>query len=123
MADRKLGQAGVLYNPWGTHAEYRAVFCFEHLLQMSITDAYLALKLELDREDAVPAFPDFLSRLAYQLIHNNFDEVEFRSPAPSSRQRPHGVAHVVSPVVRKSHEEHALLNLVLLSPFSSKNVK
>jgi hypothetical protein len=122
MADRKLGEAGVLHNPWGTHAEYRAVFCFEHLLQMSITDAYLALKLELNREDAVPAFPDFLSRLAYQLIHNNFDEVEFRSPPPANR-RVHGGAHVVSPVVRKSHEEHALLNLVLLSPFSGKNLK
>ena len=84
---------------------------FEFVLQMSITDAFLAFNLEhpIHHAGEPASFPDFLSRLAYQLIHNTFDEADFRSPRRAA---------VPPPIVRKLHEQHALLNLSLLSPFN-----
>lgn len=86
---------------------------FNSALQISITDAFLAFNLENHSGEDQPSFPDFLSRLVYQLIHNTFDAISFQSPANSRRT---AAAPAVSHEV-KSHEQHQLLNLALLSPF------
>jgi hypothetical protein len=83
---------------------------------MSITDAFFAFNYETQNgaETASSSFPDWLSRLAYQLIHNDFDQQSMASPISNRRSSIH-----VAPVIVKSHEQHSLLNLSLLSPFNS----
>ena len=47
-----------------------------------------------------PSFPKWLSRLSYKLIHNDFDQVSFQSPSPSSRR----AQSVAQPKALLSHE-------------------
>ena len=84
-------------------------------LQMSITDAYLAFNLGVAPDVEAPTFSDFLSRLAYQLIHNEFDAASFQSPVNSRRSQS---AKSSPAVALKSHEQHALYSLCLLSPYN-----
>ena len=83
--------------------------------QMSITDAFLAFKSGLPVDDQ-PAFPEFLGKLSYQLIHNSFDADAFQSPGPAGAASRRSSPAVVAVV--PSHEQHALLNLCILSPFN-----
>lgn len=83
---------------------------------MSVTDAYLAFNLGAMPGAQIPSFPDWLGRLAYQLIHNDFDDIAFQSP-PARRSS--AASKSTPPPVIKSHEQHALHNLCLLSPYNS----
>jgi hypothetical protein len=104
-----------LERTWQTQNWVKRVF--STILGMSITDAYLAFNLEnnLAQEEG-PAFPDFISRLAYQLIHNTFDVIDFQSPQNGRRPR----NAVASSVISQPHEQHQLLNLSLLLPYSKQ---
>lgn len=82
---------------------------------MSITDAFYAFNFETSNAGEIPetsSFPDWLSRLAYQLINNEFDQLSVASP---SHRRSTSAAG--APAVVKSHEQHSLHNLSLLSPY------
>lgn len=104
-----------LERTWMTQNWVKRVF--STILGMSITDAFLAFNLENNlAEDEGPAFPDFISRLAYQLIHNTFDEIDFQSPQASRRR----ATAAVSPVIAPPHQQHQLLNLALLVPFNKQ---
>jgi hypothetical protein len=92
------------------------MICFFKTQQMSLTDAYLAFNLGAAPDAEKPTFPDWLSRLAYQLVNNKFDEVSMHSPV-STRGSISSTAH--PPPVLQSHEQHALHNLCLLSPYNS----
>jgi hypothetical protein len=82
---------------------------------MSITDAFYAFNFETSNAGGMSetsSFPDWLSRLAYQLINNEFDQLSVASP--SNRR---SVSAAGAPAVVKSHEQHSLHNLSLLSPY------
>jgi hypothetical protein len=81
---------------------------------MSITDAFFAFNFETQDETSRPSFPDWLSRLAFQLINNDFDQISLTSP---SSRRSNAAA---LPVAVESHEQHSLHNLILLSPFTDQ---
>ncbi len=103
-----------LEKSWATHSWSKRVF--STVLGMSITDSYLAFCFGL-RDNEKPSFPDYLNRLAYQLVHNTFDESaqsSFVSPGPARRVQS---SQPRSPAVKVSHEQHALLNLCLLDAF------
>lgn len=101
-----------LEKSWATHSWAKRVF--STVLGMSITDAYLAFCFELG-PDAKPSFPDWLNRLAFQLIHNDFDTVSLQSPPPGRRAAAPGPR--VSTSIPASHEQHALLNICLLDQY------
>ena len=104
-----------LEKSWATHSWSKRVF--STLLGMSITDAYMAFCLGLG--DDKPSFSDWLNRLAYQLIHNNLDQLaqaSFQSPQPGRRSSSHKSGSSPA-VIKVSHEQHALLNLCLLDAF------
>ena len=87
------------------------------LFQMSITDAFFAFNLGLPLGTEQPTFPEWLSRLSYQLINNDFDQVSLQSPIPASRRAQPVLA---APKVLLSHEQHQLMNLTLLHPYNLK---
>ncbi len=83
---------------------------------MSITDAFYAFNFETSNAGEMPetsSFPDWLSRLAYQLINNEFDQLSVASP-PNRRS---STSAAGAPAAVKSHEQHSLHNLSLLSPY------
>jgi hypothetical protein len=86
------------------------------LFQMSITDAFFAFLLGVPIGTEQPTFPEWLSRLSYQLINNDFDQVSLQSPIPSRRAQP----VLAAPRVLLSHEQHQLMNLTLLHPYNLK---
>ena len=81
----------------------------------SIRDAYLACCFELgeDPEREKISFPDWLSKLSFQLINNTFDSVSFASPVGRRNGTPVSRSAVVKPL----HEQHALFNICLLDEF------
>jgi hypothetical protein len=84
---------------------------------MSITDAFYAFTFETSNASEMSetsSFPDWLSRLAYQLINNEFDQLSLASP-PNRRS---SASAIGAPAVVKSHEQHSLHNLSLLSPYN-----
>ena len=95
--------------------DFSAAFLFQ-LLQMSMTDAFFAFNIGTDPSAEKPSFADWLSRLAHQLINNEFDQLSLQSP-PSRRSNGSG-GSAAAPAVA-SHEQHSLLNLSLLAPFTS----
>jgi hypothetical protein len=88
-----------------------------YVFQMSITDAFYAFTFETSNAGEMSetsSFPDWLSRLAYQLINNEFDQLSLASP-PHRRS---STSATGAPAVIKSHEQHSLHNLSLLSPYN-----
>ena len=83
---------------------------------MSITDAFFAFNLDAPFGIEQPTFPEWLSRLSYQLINNDIDQVSLQSP-PARRAAATSAA--AAPTLQ-SHEEHQLMNLSLLHPFNEK---
>jgi hypothetical protein len=117
LGNSELGQKSLFDGPWGA----RSCFLFNRFLfinyvfQMSITDAFYAFNFDTSNADMseTSSFPDWLSRLAYQLINNEFDQLSVASP---SHRRSTSAAG--APAVVKLHEQHSLHNLSLLSPYN-----
>jgi hypothetical protein len=82
---------------------------------MSITDAFFAFNLDAPAGTEQPTFPEWLSRLSYQLINNEIDQLSLQSPISGRRAQPVAAAPTL-----QSHEEHQLMNLSLLHPFNEK---
>jgi hypothetical protein len=83
---------------------------------MSITDAFFAFTLDAPPGTEQPTFPEWLSRLSYQLINNDFDQMSLQSPPSGSRRTP----PVAAARTLQSHEEHQLMNLSILTPFNQQ---
>jgi hypothetical protein len=134
MEDARLEQESLFFGPWSepipqlpqphTSTWRHPIINYSSIImlslniffQMSITDAFFAFNLGAPPNAEQPSFPEWLSRLSYQLIHNDFDQVSLQSPLPAARR----AQSVAQPKVLLSHEQHQLMNLTLLSPYNLK---
>lgn len=118
LGHSELGQKSLFDGPWGARScsLFNRFLFINYVFQMSITDAFYAFNFETSNAGGMAetsSFPDWLSRLAYQLINNEFDQMSVASP---SNRRSGSAAG--APAVVKSHEQHSLHNLSLLSPYN-----